>query len=201
MTGDSSARASERPNALVVGGSGMLSGLVRELVSRGYPTTVVARGRGRLDVLAHSMPSVDTGGYVVPLPVDYSDLAALRAALRQATSREGLFTLAVLWIHGPHDVEACWKVLAESLTANARVVHVLGSAVADPSRNAVEIPAFFATSDMTYRQAILGFRREPSGHSRWLTHTEISEGVLAAVDASQETTVVGQVRPWPERPG
>ena len=48
--------------------------------------------------------------------------------------------------------------------------------------------------NIQYRQVILGFVVEPGG-SRWLTHQEISTGVMAAVRRDAPYYVVGTVEP------
>lgn len=71
--------------------------------------------------------------------------------------------------------------------------------MADPSNNNASMRDDIEQPGVEYREAILGFVRE--GHSsRWLTHSEISAGVLAAVDSARPRTVVGVVEPWSERP-
>ena len=53
--------------------------------------------------------------------------------------------------------------------------------------------------NVAYRQVILGFQIEGE-RSRWLTHGEISQGVLQAIADDAEYHVVGVVRPWERRP-
>ena len=50
-----------------------------------------------------------------------------------------------------------------------------------------------------YRRVILGFVVE-GGKSRWLTHEEISGGVIEAVQKDAERYIVGTVEPWSMRP-
>lgn len=45
------------------------------------------------------------------------------------------------------------------------------------------------------RKVILGYTRE-AGVSRWLSHTEISDGVLGALDRPEALHVIGQIDPW-----
>ena len=53
--------------------------------------------------------------------------------------------------------------------------------------------------NIQYRQVILGFVIE-GGRSRWLTHAEISGGVLDAVRNDRLFSIVGTVEPWSLRP-
>jgi hypothetical protein len=45
----------------------------------------------------------------------------------------------------------------------------------------------------------LGFIIE-NGHSRWLTHEEISAGVIQAICTKKPVTQVGLLEPWEMRP-
>ena len=38
------------------------------------------------------------------------------------------------------------------------------------------------------------------GRSRWLTHDEISQGVLDAIQVGEDVAIIGTVQPWEERP-
>nr|QQZ48808.1 hypothetical protein JKL49_15675 [Phenylobacterium glaciei] len=49
------------------------------------------------------------------------------------------------------------------------------------------------------RQVVLGFKVEEAG-SRWLTHDEISDGVLEAARADRLLTIIGQTEPWSAKP-
>ncbi|MFF0739618.1 hypothetical protein ACFYVL_04375 [Streptomyces sp. NPDC004111] len=213
--------------ALVIGGTGMLAGVVRHLTAHGRTTAVLARDHRTLTALAESC----TGpGRVVPVAADYTSGAReLRDALRGAARPTGPFGLAVLWVRTPHRPDV-HRAVAGVLAADARVVEVVGSAAADPAGPAPETPEPFR--NRPYRRVVLGFtdrdRSGPgagsgAGGTRWLTHREICEGVLAALrgpegpctagrkpDApcaghepfgSCETYLVGRVRPWSDRPG
>lgn len=75
-----------------------------------------------------------------------------------------------------------------------------GSAAANPAERAQRLPAWLDSClQIHYRQVILGFAVE-GGRSRWLTHDEISGGVVAAVRADEPYRVVGTVDPWSLRP-
>lgn len=107
----------------------------------------------------------------------------------------------MVWIHGtaPAAPLAVARLVGEP-DRPGRYFHVLGSASADPSRPDPErLAAFQALRNIRYREIILGFVIE-GGVSRWLSHAEISAGVLAAVDADQPRTIIGTVEPWHRRP-
>lgn len=167
--------ALERPgHGLVVGGTGMLARATLKLARRGYSITSFSR-RGE-------EPSADNArnsllqGEIASVAVDYRDSAALRGALADAVARRGPFELAVCWIHT--DAPDAPRLVAESLAPGARLVQVFGTRVWP----LVDVPLHVA-----YRQVLLG-----SIDGRWLTHEEISTGVLEAIDADRPVHVVGQ---------
>jgi len=157
--------ALERPgHALVVGGTGMLAHATRALSDRGHAVTSIAR-RAR-----------DLGPAVMSVAVDYRDSAGLGDALARATTSRGPIGLAVCWLHT--DASEAPAVVAEALAPGARFVQVFGTR-RWPLR---DVPVRIA-----YREVLLGSRG-----GRWLTHEEISSGVLAAVDADLPMWVVGE---------
>ena len=157
--------ALERPgHALVVGGTGMLAAVPPFLARRGYAVTAIARD------------SIPRGPGVTVVQVDYRDDNALRGALARATASHGPFELAVCWIHT--DAPQAPAIVVGCLGPGARLVQVFGTRVWPLD----DVPLHIA-----YRQVLLG-----SMDGRWLTHAEISGGVLEAIDADRPVSVVGQ---------
>jgi hypothetical protein len=176
------------PHILVVGGTGMLSGLVAALAGDGE----------RLSLLSRRASSFGRPG-VTGYDVDYHDETAFSAVLDAA----GPVDLAVAWFHTLKI--AAPRRLAERVGSPAgpgRLFQVLGSAAGDPSRPdrlALAAETAFGIPDCRLRQVVLGFEVE-GGHSRWLTDAEISAGVLAAVRSDAVLSVVGRVEPWSAKP-
>lgn len=170
----------------------MLSGLVEALAGDG----------GRLSLLSRN-----AGAYraapVMAFDCDYRDEAAFASALDDAVGRSGPIDLAVAWFHDARLPAV--RRLAERIGATGqpgRLFQVLGSATADPARpDRLAIAASVAEGlpNCRLRQVILGFEIGKSG-SRWLSDTEISGGVLAAVRSDAEHSIVGRVEPWSARP-
>lgn len=160
-------------DALVVGGTGMLRGLVEQLVAQGRHTVVVSRHAD------------GTTAGAAAVAADWSDPDHLAARLAG-----GRFGLAVLWVHGPHR-EAVTTVVEPLLDEGALVVQVWGSSGPPPRPDAVRA----ARADLTVRHVVLGFVRE-GGRSRWLTDEEIVGGVATALHDVSPVQVVGIVEPW-----
>jgi hypothetical protein len=177
----------------------MLRGVVTWLAEQGWTVSVVARGRERLLALQNEVERLD--GSIRPIPVDYRNTGALRAELVTAVRLAGPVELAVCWIHStaPEAPGVVAEVLGRRSTPY-RYFRVRGSAARDPS-----VPDSHDTllhgmgPPLLYRRVILGFRRDDGG-SRWLTDSEIASGVIEAVRADAEHTVVGTTEPWSARP-
>lgn len=191
-------------HVLVVGGTGMLRKVCRHLAGEGtgegtgHEVTVIARSHARLNDLVRS--AAPLRGRIHPLPLDYRDTQALALGLRAARQARGPIELAVCWIRS--DATEALLTVADQIGGvrpPARLIHVLGSAAADPS-SLLEGSALPEGPDPVVRRVVLGFVRGPRG-SRWLADEEIAAGVIRAIEGGERESVVGVVRPWEERPG
>ncbi len=175
-------------HALVVGGTGMMGGVSCWLVGQGMTVSVVAR--------RPHLPCV-----INPLAVDYRHTDTLQTAMKGAIAEQGAIDRAVCWIHGsaPDAPDAVAAVLDQQAIP-VQYVHVLGSAGADPDNwQDGETAAFSQYENLSYQRVVLGFVAMGNG-SRWLTHREISDGVIGAIQSRDAVTIVGQIRPWAMRP-
>ncbi|GAB5497031.1 MAG: short-chain dehydrogenase [Phycisphaerales bacterium] len=161
---------------MVVGGTGMLAGVCRELAERGCLLSVLARRQA------------DLGPGVTCYPCDYTDPDSFKSAADSAIRQTGKPSLLITWIHSTAPLAAD---LIHSWTTPTRHIRVLGSASAN--KPAPDL------SEAGVEQVVLGFVVNQTG-SRWLTHDEICEGVMRAVDHPQRRTVVGELEPREKRP-
>jgi hypothetical protein len=173
-------------HTLVVGGSGMLAGLCRSLVTCSGKVSVLARSERRIRAIA---PDVE------PVGCDYNDGPALSEALAALAPPD----LVVAWIHG--HAPTARRAFAECVSVDGRFVQVLGSAHGDPSHpeRLAEMARATEGLPIDFQVVVLGFVVE-SGRSRWLSNDEISAGVFAAVESGAPLNVVGTVEPWSARP-
>jgi hypothetical protein len=173
-------------HALVVGGSGMLAGCCRKLLDAGSQVSVMARDKRRLEAIAPA---------ITPLVCDYTDADSFARVLETVPPPD----LVVAWIHGR--APRVRRALAVRIRPGGRLVQVLGSAYADPAQP--ELLAVMAEAaaglPIRHQAVVLGFVLE-KGRSRWLTDSEISQGVFAAVARGDAVSVVGAVEPWASRP-
>ena len=145
----------------------MLATTTRALADRGHAVTCIARR------------AADLGDGVRVEPVDYRDPVALHDVLARSTEARGPLELAVCWIHT--DAPEAPRIVADALAPGAQLVQVFGTRV---------WPLSGVPLHVAYRQVLLG-----SAEGRWLTHDEISAGVLEAVGTDRPVTVVS------DRPG
>lgn len=139
------------PNALIVGGTGMLAGLSAALADDGYRVFLPSR-----------RPTGADG-----FEADWTDPAAFVQAVREQIT--GPLDLLVLWCHRPYRAEVA-RLLTADVSRTTAVVEVVGSRQyrAKPGNE-----RHFPQSVLV----VLG-HVEKVGGRRWLTDAEISDGVL-----------------------
>lgn len=176
-------------NALVIGGTGMLRHAVHELVGRGSRVIAVSRNPDR------AAPPPTSPGEFFPVAASWEDPKSLVDAIAAATDEQRA-ELVVVWVHTPYRAPLM-RDLERVVAPDAIVVQVWGSAGQDPREvllaERVDLPG------RTTRDVVLGYVVS-EGRARWLTHTEISDGVLHTIDQPQTTRTVGQIDPWSQRP-
>lgn len=185
-------------HVVIVGGTGMLMEASKALAHRcGILTSVAGTKRS---LLAMDRAISGTGCEHRLLALDWSEPDAfVRCVVDYVRRAEVSPSLVLAWLHN----DRLGPRLATALVPeNARCAffQVRGSAAANPAGNAdallqeCDVPA-----TIDYHQIILGFQIEGGG-SRWLRDSEISAGVLTAIDRADALTIVGTVTPWSRRP-
>lgn len=181
-------------HALVIGGTVMLADTSLWLVNDGYHVSVIGRSAHRMEDLRNrtTKPALLT-----PILVDYCNIALLKEKLEETLEHNGPIELVVAWIHSYADttLENISNVISIENNGEWKLFHVLGSkANLSEVQEKLKLPA-----RSQYRQIQLGFMME-EGHARWLTHEEISQGVVAAIQQDQPIHIVGTLQPWEKRP-
>ncbi|KAK9323795.1 hypothetical protein V1517DRAFT_87095 [Lipomyces orientalis] len=156
---------------LTVGGTGMLASATRWLVDRSERTILVSRSANQF--------TCDDARFV-PVSADWKHPSFV-SLIGEAIKHLGPIQQALLWLHDP---EAILPSLLP-LLGTARVVLVLGSRQAQPA-----IPSDAAP----FAIVRLGSVMTNSGR-RWLTHDEISEGAIAALQDGQ-SRIIGDIAGW-----
>lgn len=174
--------------ALVLGGTGMLAGAATSLLDDGWHVVLPSRRRPALPA-TNGDGRPGTAQWV---HADWTDPADLAKSAGAALG--GAADLLVAWVH--REVRtAVLRAVGPLLAPGAPVVEVHGSASANPLGGCPE-PVL---ADHPTQQVVLGFVRH-AGRTRWLTHEEISAGVLDAVNRAltgrpSHVHQVGEFRP------
>ena len=179
-------------HALVIGGTGMLREVCLWLERQDYQVSVVGRNTEKM---RHLLNKASNPRQFTPLFVDYQNIGQLRKQIAKTIEKNGPIELVVAWIHS-HAKEAISSI---NEVVNDRgkweLFHVLGS-----STNLEEIKKGIPVNDhCSYHQIQLGFVIEKE-FSRWLTHDEISNGVVKAIQEKVPKLTIGQIEPWDKRP-
>lgn len=166
---------------------------VTEFLSRNYDAvSVICRDGKRID---SNLKNIN------PLILDYTYYKFLSKNLETAVEKLGKIDLVVSWIHSSAPLAP--NIIAEKLNSYGnqfRFFDILGSSYADPAKNIAERETKLSDNEnILYRKIILGFAIE-NNNSRWLTNDEISSGVIEAIKADKEESVVGVISPWNLRP-
>ncbi|MEE9453418.1 MAG: hypothetical protein V3V13_03405 [Paracoccaceae bacterium] len=160
-------------NTLVFGGTGMLAMATEFLSERSTKITLGARNPL---VFAQKLGAT-------ALIANWNNKPETMAALTSL----GEFNLMVSWLHKG----GMWLAehLESKLVTGGRSVRIYGSVAKDLAKLATISPD--PRPDITRQTVILGWINAPAGR-RWLTNTEISDGVIDAVqNAARSRIVVG----------
>ncbi|MFJ8088931.1 short-chain dehydrogenase [Lysinibacillus sp. NPDC095746] len=178
---------------LVIGGTGMLKGVSLWLIQEDNHVTVIGRQQKKMQSL------INEANYSLklsPLIVDYTNYNSFRTALIESQETLGSFDCVIAWIHGS-DIRV-WESLFRAIpnTKNVILYHIKGSSsYVNNERTKNNIP-----SNITYRVVKLGFIIEDNNSSRWLTNSEIAQGIIDAIEHEIPEKHVGVFEPWNLRP-
>ncbi len=174
--------------ALVIGGTGMLSDLAIWLAEKYQCVSVIGRSWPRLERLVTRAGQLSER--IIPISVDYTDHEMLTDAIRKNLWRNGPADLVVAWVRsGNNDaLEAVAREISSHSHEPWRLFQVRGS-VGFKKRSTPRLP-----EEVLYREVVLGFRIE-GGHSRWLTDEEIWKGVRDSILEDRDLSIVGQIDP------
>ena len=173
-------------HALVIGGTGMLGDVCIALAQKGYIVSIIGRTRSKFQRILSESP-VDS---IFPLVVDY-DSSEVIEKVERVIEEKGSIDLIVSWTPNYSALERICE--ANRGIDNFRLFQVKGSRRYFIDEK-LQIP-----ENCTYRKVFLGFIIE-NERSRWLTHEEISSGVICQIESDQPTGIIGQIQPYELRP-
>jgi hypothetical protein len=175
-----------KKHALVIGGTGMLSDVCVALAQQGYIVSIIGRTVSKFQRIISESP-VDS---IFPILIDYNTSEVINE-VEKVIEEKGSFDLIVSWTPNYSVLEQICELNCG--IDNFRLFHVKGSRRYFRDET-IQIPAH-----CDYRKVFLGFIIEDD-HSRWLTHHEISTGVINQIETDQATGIIGQIEPYELRP-
>ncbi|WP_269317977.1 short-chain dehydrogenase [Exiguobacterium sp. KJ 601] len=162
---------------LIVGGTGMLAEPTSYLAIE-QDVTIIGRDKKKMASIVQRNPET-----CHPLIVDYREEEALSSALQHAVQQNSPFDRVIAWVH-----RGSGKAMQISLehSETAEVIHILGSR----ANSEYEKRCLCFNEQQTYRQVQLGEIHEMAS-VRWLTHDEIVEEVLDAIQNQDDYRLIG----------
>lgn len=178
---------------LVIGGTGMLKDVSLWLIQQGNHVTVIGRQQIKMQSLINEAKNASK---LTPLLVDYTNYNSFKTALIESQETNGSFDCIIAWIHGSDT--RVWESLLRAIptTENVILYHIKGSS----SYVNNDLIKNYIPSNITYRVVKLGFIIEDNNSSRWLTNSEIAQGIMDAIEQEISEKHVGVFEPWNLRP-
>ena len=168
-------------NALIIGGTGMLAEASAHLAQISNNLTIASRNPHALAVKLKANP----------LELDWENLSEANVRLDKILPCD----LIVSWVREWVQEEGLGLItpLEALLKPGGRSIRVHGCESADPKvREKVNAGS---RTDINRQTVILGWINQPEG-ARWLTHSEISQGVIHTINSPQlKNFVVGSLEP------
>src|SRR5690625_5239544 len=147
-------------HAVVVGGTGVLSGSSRWLLDNAYHVSIIARNANRMNRL---IDKTSFQSRVTSAVADYKTSDELNEDVDATIIRKGNIDLVVAWIHSI--AKDAFGIVTEAVSNNSReweLYHVLGSSSdIDLMKRKIPVP-----DDCLFHHVQLGFVMEDA-HSRW----------------------------------
>jgi len=183
---------------VVIGGTGMLRRVSVAIARDSKCFTAIARTSASLEALAREIGNAP-GRRQSFIALDWGKPNQFVSALAERVAQLDPPSLVLAWLHdselGPRVADA-----VSGRGTPCDFFQVLGSSAGGPLSGAAELRrALENQPGLTYHQVVLGFKLEGAS-SRWLTHEEISSGVLDAISTMRPSYVVGSTTPWEKRP-
>jgi len=185
-------------SVLIVGGSGMLAKFTQTIANSNTDVVVICRNQNKFN---KNFAEKNTS-HIHGMFMDYRNTEQLCSHLTNYTDTYGKFDSVVSWCHSEVS-EGVQQTIADYVVS--RYFNIFGSAAANPHDQSI-LTEFWKSVEQSNpalhsHSIVLGFIvKKGIRTSRWLTNSEISDGVLQAFENKKAEHIVGQVEPWPLRP-
>lgn len=167
----------------IIGGTGMLAEVSKWYADNNHTVSVIARNEEKMNRMVDACANPE---HIKAIYLDYRDLIKLHQSLEQNIKEYGPLTEAVVWLHsdGLHALSTVFEMMEEK----SNVWQVIGS-----QANAENLrKQYQPQKDLEHNFIQLGFLRE-NDRQRWLTNTEIADGVIQSIQNGRPYSLVGEV--------
>lgn len=143
------------------------------LCEKGFHVSIIGRDEVKLENVKRESAAPER---ITCLSLDYHNNDDVKLAIKSTIERNGPITVVVAWIHASaKDTLSLICRELELWPETYNVFHIFGS-------KASRMPAQkIGGTRCSYHRIILGFILEDS-YGRWLTHEEISDGVIKGIE-------------------
>ncbi|CAG9622678.1 Rossmann-fold NAD(P)-binding domain-containing protein [Sutcliffiella rhizosphaerae] len=176
-------------HALIFGGTGMLTKATVWIAKHANKTTVYGRNEIKLKKLEEQYSEIG----IQTRKLNYQETQNLRKEIQLAIEENGPVRTVIAWIHStaPDALSTLEKEITKLQGEKWTFIIIKGS-------NSKLIKSDFPTS-FEIKEIQLGFIYDGTS-SRWLTHEEISNGVIKGIVSKNKQTLIGTLTPWEKRP-
>ncbi|MBN8701490.1 MAG: hypothetical protein J0M08_00345 [Bacteroidetes bacterium] len=163
---------------LLIGGTGMLLGATTYFCSKNKEVVVLARNKLTSNNQRITFP-------IKSLVCDYHHTEKFISIIQDEIKEKGAFDTIVIWMHSSakSSLVSLLSFIDERMPKTI-IYHIKGSNYSTYN------DLLQVGSKLIYREIILGSQTE-NGIKRWLTNTEISDGVINALTTEANCSVVG----------
>lgn len=166
---------------LIVGGTGMLKEASLYYANQNFNVSVIARAK------SNKLKNLAQHPNIIPVEVDYSNGILLQKQLQETIDQHGPLQTVISWIHGY--AQSAHQVIGEMIYSSpCHYFHLLGSGNLEALQKSMNINPLQNFSNIHYHRIVLGHLS-----NRWLTHQEISQGVIHAVEEKEDTYIIGSI--------
>lgn len=166
----------------IIGGTGMLAEVTKWYADNNYVVSVIARNEEKMNRMKGACSNPEN---IKAIHLDYRDSSKLYELLKRNISEYGPLLEMVVWLHS--DGLNALPLIFGLLDEKSKVWQVIGS-----KANAESLRKQYQPSkDIAYHFIQLGFIRE-NNSQRWLTNTEIANGVIQSIVSGHAYNLIGE---------
>jgi len=179
-------------HVLVIGGTGMLRDTTLWLLEKGYHVSVIGRTSMKHQQLQKQTLHKEK---LHSIKLDYYNTPLLLQEIKKVIQQYGPISIVVCWIRSDaiSSLKVICNIIQQTTDKQWKLYHI------QSSTKFFKKETILVPDNCLYRSIFLGFILE-NNQSRWLTHDEISNGVIECIKNDPPESIVGTVTPWEKRP-